>query len=318
MTEGQTPLPADPVTRGLVEQSYAALSIGDVGRAAEIARAALERDPAEVPALAALAKALEAAGDARGAAIVYAEIVRRSPSEEDARIGLRRLWVAPLVALGFVAWIALAALRGLSRGFYQGTVLAGLLVTAVALLVAMLYIVRWRRRRFSSLSPADRRLLAASTGSLLRDPTAYALVISLGVIVLLGAAAILFATGTKPSLEMKVGDCIDLPGTTSIQQISSVPCELPHDREIYAVSTNPAAPGAPYPGEPAVQAAAFPDCEAAYAVFVGEPYSPRSRYSIRLLYPQQPYWDIGIRTTFCTIADPHRGQLTGSGRGAAR
>jgi hypothetical protein len=110
--------------------------------------------------------------------------------------------------------------------------------------------------------------------------------------------------------------CFTLDRHSSIQQVSAIPCALPHGTEVYAVVENPAPLDAPYPGVEAVRAYANPTCEAAYEAFVGVPYRPSSRLWISILSPEEPYWVIGVRTAWCSLQARDGEQTTGSARGS--
>lgn len=308
---------SDPATTAIVQGSDAALKAGRPEDAEQLARMAIGRDAAYVPARLALGRALEARGQTAEAAAVYAEAARISPFSAGVSGSLRRVWIAPLAGFGLVAGVLWAVFRVVGRQFDQRTVLIGLLVSTAVLVVGTLVLLHRRRRRFASLSAEDRRLIEAhGGGGLLAGPAPSRLMAVGGVIVLLSVAAVLFAVGTKPSLGIKVGDCFTLDRQTSIEQISAIPCALPHGTEVYAVVVDPAPSVAPYPGIDAVRAAANPGCEAAYERFVGAPYTTSSRYWINVLSPEEPYWAIGIRTNWCAVHDRKGRQTTGSAKGS--
>jgi hypothetical protein len=307
----------DRQTAALVQRSDAARTAGHADEAERLARAALKRVPNFVPALLALGRALEASGRHADAAAVYAEAARRAPLRSGVARSLRRVWVAPLAGFGVISWIILFAFRVVGQRFDQRTVLVALLASALVLVLGTLLLLRQRRRRFAVLSADDRRILEAYGGRFVAVPSPSGLVTVAVVIVALAGSAVLFAVGTKPSLAMRVGDCFSLTQSEAIQQVSAISCDLPHDTEVYATTENPAVAGAPFPGTIAVRAAAKADCERAYVSFVGEPYTTASRYVIHLLTPEQPYWDAGVRTTWCAVRGV-AGQTTGSARNTGR
>jgi hypothetical protein len=225
-----------------------------------------------------------------------------------------------LAGLAGVSGIVWFVFRVVTRQFDQRTVLIALLVSTAILIVGTLAILAGRRRRFAMLSVEDRRLLETHGGGLLLGggSTSSRLAAVGSVILVLSGAAALFAVGTKPSLQMSVGDCLTLDRQTSIQSVSAIPCALPRGEEIYAIVTDPAPPGAPYPGIEAVRAAAKPGCEAAYKVFIGEPYTTSSTLWISILSPEEPYWVLDIRQNWCAVSDPSGQQMTGSARGSHR
>jgi Septum formation len=270
-----------------------------------------------VPARLALGRALEASGRPAEAATVYAEAARISPFSPGVSKSLRRVWVAPLAGFSIVAALMWGTFRVVGRQFDQRTVLFGLLISATVLIVGTLLLLFRQRRRFASLSEDDRRLLEVhSRTGLLIGPASGRLVLVGMVIVLLSGAAVMFAMGTKPSLGMKVGDCFTLDSRTSIEQISAIPCDLPHGTEIYATVEDPAPSDAPYPGVETVRAGAEAGCEVAYQQFFGVPYSRSARLHIFILSPEAPYWDIGVRTNWCSLQDPKGRQTSGSAKGS--
>jgi hypothetical protein len=308
---------SDPTTTAMVHRSEAALKAGRRDEAEQLARAAIARDDRYVPARLALGRALESLGKHGEAASVYAEAARMSPFSAGVSGSLRRVWIAPLTGFGIVAGVLWAVFRIVGRQFDQRTVLVGLLVSTAVLVAGTLVMLQRRRRRFAGLSADDRRVLEAhGRGALLAGQSSGRLLAVAFVILLLSAAAVVFAVGTKPSLGMKVGDCFTLDKQTSIEQVSAIPCALPHGTEIYAVIVDPAPVDAPFPGIDAVRAAAKPGCEAAYERFIGAPYTTASRYWMNILSPEEPYWVIGIRTNWCAVYDRNGHQTTGSAKGS--
>ena len=184
-------------------------------------------------------------------------------------------------------------------------------------MVAALLVLGRRRHRFASLSVEDRRLLVSegNAGIFEGQPVGRLLVVG-AIIVLLSCAAVVFAVGTKASLAMQVGDCFTVDGKASIEQISAIPCALPHVTEVFAIVDVPAPSGAPYPGLEVVREAAMPGCRAAYPAYVGAPWTPTSKWWISAMTPEEPYWAIGVRSNYCTVVSMTGGQVTGSARGS--
>ncbi len=308
---------SDPTTMSLAASSDAALAAKQPDDAEHLARLAIGRDPKYVPARLALGRALEALGRHREAASVYAEAARISPFSPGVSRSLRNAWTAPLAGFGIVAFLVWTVFRVIQRQFDQRTVLGGLLICVVVLIVGTLLLLRGRRRRFASLSEEDRRLLEMhGAGGMLAGPGSGRLLLVGAVVVVLAGAVVVFALGTKASLQMQVGDCFTLDRQTSIEQVSTISCDLPHGTEIYATVVDPAPPGAAFPGIDAVRAGAKADCDAAYTTFIGAPYTRASRFWIAVISPEQPYWDVGIRTNWCTVHERRYEQTSGSARGS--
>jgi Septum formation/Tetratricopeptide repeat len=308
---------SDPGTTEIVRKAAAALAAGTPEEAETLARIAVGRDPAFVPARLALGRALEAQGRHSEAAAVYAAAARISPLSPGVRSSLRRVWIAPLAGFGIVYAIAILAFRELGRRFEQRTVLAGLLLLTTVLILWTLLLLQRRRRRFAALSAEDRRLLQTEGSAGIFEGQAIGRLLVVGaIVILLSGAAVVFAVGTKPSLGMKVGDCFTLGRETMIEQISAIPCELPHVTEVIAIVADPAPIDAPFPGTEALRAEADPLCKAAYAPYVGAPYVPSAKWWVSAMTPAEPYWAIGIRANWCTVVPVNGRQVTGSARGS--
>jgi hypothetical protein len=308
---------SDAETVAFVERSAAALVAGDAEDAATLAQIAIGRDLAFVPARLAFGRALEAQGLHADAAAAYAEAARISPLSTGVRSSLRRVWIAPLAGVGIVYTIATFAFRELGQRFEARTVLTSLLLLATVLILWALVLVVRRRRRFAALSAEDRRLLQTQGSAGIFEGQAIGRLFIVGaIVILLSGAAVVFAVGTKPSLDMKVGDCFTLDRKTSVQQLSAIPCELPHVNEVIAIVANPAPSGAPFPGTEALRAAALPFCKSAYATYVGAPYIPSSKWWVYAMTPEEPYWAIGIRANWCTVVAVSGKQVSGSARGS--
>lgn len=308
---------SDEATELFVQRSDAALAAGNAEEAETLARIAVGRDAAYVPARLALGRSLEAQGLHADAAGAYADAARISPLSPGVRTSLRRVWIAPLAGLGIVYGIALIVFRELGRRFDQHTVLAGLLLVTLALVVWALALLLRRRQRFAALSAEDRRLLETQGSAGLFEGLTQGRLLFVGAaVVLLSGATVLFAVGMKPSLNLKVGDCFSLDGRPMVEEVSAIPCDLPHGSEVFATVDDPAPPGAPYPGVDVVRAAATSGCQAAYKRFVGVPYVRSSKWWINILSPAESYWVIGIRVNWCTLATVRGEQTMGSARGS--
>ncbi|MBX9718616.1 MAG: septum formation family protein [Microbacteriaceae bacterium] len=107
---------------------------------------------------------------------------------------------------------------------------------------------------------------------------------------------------------LRVGDCLDnATATGEVQTVPTVPCDGPHDGEIYSAHL---LGQSGYPGEDAVLGQAEALCLAAFEDFVGEPYLD-SRFDFSYYYPTAASWATGDREVLCVIYDPE-GPVTGS------
>jgi hypothetical protein len=105
-----------------------------------------------------------------------------------------------------------------------------------------------------------------------------------------------------------VGDCLnDATVTGEVQTVPTVPCDEPHDGEIYSSHT---LGESSYRGDDVIIGEAESLCLSAFEAFVGEPYLD-SRFDFSYYYPTEASWARGDREVLCVIYDPE-GQVTGS------
>ena len=139
------------------------------------------------------------------------------------------------------------------------------------------------------------------------------------LIVVIGIGALIFREHLSgAAADLRVGDCIDLPtAQTEITEVQHRPCVDPHDAEVFAVLTHPAAEGASYPGEQAMSQFVFDACEPLYATFRGQSFESDTAYDIGWFYPTRAGWSEGDRGVTCHIMLLDGGKITGSLRAAA-
>lgn len=107
---------------------------------------------------------------------------------------------------------------------------------------------------------------------------------------------------------LQVGDCLnDATAAETVETIPTVPCDEPHDSEIYASIIMD---DGDFPGADAVIAEADAACLDAFAGFAGIEYAD-SIYYFSYYFPTESSWAGGDREILCTIYD-EAGQVTGS------
>ncbi len=124
--------------------------------------------------------------------------------------------------------------------------------------------------------------------------------------------------GIVDIFQIKVGDCFDDESTYNTQEtveisgVGGVPCNQPHDNEIYAQMQ---LGHASYPGEEAVLKAAEDYCFARFESYVGKSYDS-SILDITYIYPTQQSWNqVNDREISCAVFDMNLGKLVGTTRG---
>jgi Septum formation len=156
-----------------------------------------------------------------------------------------------------------------------------------------------------------------------RDVSPLAVVgIILGVIALVGAAAGVLAVvthGFRPKTVVTVtyrpaavfglrpGQCVNT-GSDALKP-AVLSCARPHDAEVFAVFTLPAAP---WPGTPAVRVDAENGCASRFGSYV-DPQLATAALAQEFVYPNRDAWQAGQRTVVCEVSAVD-GRLTGSVR----
>ena len=99
-----------------------------------------------------------------------------------------------------------------------------------------------------------------------------------------------------------------------------VPCDGPHQHEIYVRTEHPARPGAPWPGDREMEAYARAECYATFADFVGTIYE-LSELELGYLMPSRTDFEhekAVFRGIQCFVFRDDGGELVGSARDSRR
>lgn len=119
--------------------------------------------------------------------------------------------------------------------------------------------------------------------------------------------------------DLEVGDCfnerIRSEDDVEIETIVKVPCEDPHDNEVYDEQTFPQEPDTAYPGNSELTEFGDDRCLDAFEGFVGISYV-LSVLEIGTVVPTLDSWVEGDRDLTCLLFDPNGDKLTRSMRGA--
>jgi len=146
--------------------------------------------------------------------------------------------------------------------------------------------------------------------------------IILGIIALVGVAAgvlVVVTHGFRPKTVVTVtyrpaavfglrpGQCVNT-GSDALKP-TVVSCAHPHDAEVFAVFTLPAAP---WPGASAVRMDAGNGCASRFGGYV-DPQLATAGLAQEFVYPNRDAWQAGQRTVVCEVSAAD-GRLTGSVR----
>jgi hypothetical protein len=117
--------------------------------------------------------------------------------------------------------------------------------------------------------------------------------------------------GELSAFSFRLGDCWnDPPLDTSVSDVIAVPCDQPHDAEVYAVFSLDEGDGG-FPGDDAVADSSQAGCVERFTEFAGAEYAV-SELEVVYLSPTSDSWESeGDRVVVCSVSDP-AGRTTGS------
>lgn len=114
---------------------------------------------------------------------------------------------------------------------------------------------------------------------------------------------------------IRVGDCIDDPGSKSVSDITVLPCDEPHVFEAFA-STD--MPDGDYPGGGAATTAASDFCAKEFTAFIGVDFDA-SVLEMLYFYPVEESWTTADdREILCFVAEQAESPMTGTLEDAGR
>src|SRR5690606_21250721 len=116
----------------------------------------------------------------------------------------------------------------------------------------------------------------------------------------------------------EVGDCFDQPPSGDITEVAAIPCDEPHDLEVFAKFDMEGGDDAPYPGDAAVRTASEECIGTLFEDYVGLDYQS-SRFDVFPITPtrrtvERHRTNRQIRGTANTV---YRNPITGSIQGTA-
>ncbi len=129
----------------------------------------------------------------------------------------------------------------------------------------------------------------------------------------LALVTVLLAACTSVSiLDLKVGDCLQLPTTSQATTIARTACTSPHEAEVFAlIPTDTQDADAHFPGEETLSAQAETACIDAFKGYVGTPYVS-SDLDVTWLTPTQSSWAEEDRSIVCLVHAMDAQTLTSS------
>ena len=140
----------------------------------------------------------------------------------------------------------------------------------------------------------------------------------IGAALLVAGLAIQVAGCGDSVFDLSVGDCLNEPPESEVSRVEKVPCDEPHDYEVFALVNHSAGRDAPYP----IDLILFSDdtgvdaCLPSFEPYIGQTYMS-SRLYINVFYPTRESWERdGDREFVCLLFDLENASMTGSMRGS--
>ncbi len=122
--------------------------------------------------------------------------------------------------------------------------------------------------------------------------------------------------GELGAFRIRVGDCIGSALGDEVESVDGVPCDEPHEFEVYYAFDLAEGDGI-YPGDLMVEEQANDGCYDAFEPFVGETYEA-SVYGFNTLTPTLGGWDgLHDREVLCMVGNYDGTLKTGTARGSA-
>lgn len=113
-----------------------------------------------------------------------------------------------------------------------------------------------------------------------------------------------------PVTQFEIGDCFDDPTFGEVTDVPGLPCDVPHDNEIYAIFDHENS-NQTWPGQDALDAYSFEACESRFQGYVASDYAT-SQLDISWFTPLEQGWEEGDHEIVCFLYDLDFAKLTGS------
>jgi Septum formation len=132
----------------------------------------------------------------------------------------------------------------------------------------------------------------------------------------------LTTAGNVSVTDLRAGDCFNGSDEEEISDVDGVPCDEPHEYEVFAVQDRE---GETFPTDAEFEAIFESICVPAFGSYVGIPYTDSELWAT-MITPSESSWDDGDREYVCALYEPEDGEdpdspnieLTASMEGAAR
>jgi hypothetical protein len=117
--------------------------------------------------------------------------------------------------------------------------------------------------------------------------------------------------------DLKVGDCVDLPGLTQdtiVKEVQHHPCGDLHHAEVFLVEVVPTGANGAYPGDDGFDSFVQSRCVPAFNTYTGLDYDSDPTYDIQPLQPTPEGWTKGDHIINCLLVRVDGATFKGSVR----
>jgi Septum formation len=134
----------------------------------------------------------------------------------------------------------------------------------------------------------------------------------IGAIVVFLAIVLFVVRNNASADDLKVGECFDIPGQTTIETVTKHPCNESHGAEVIFVGEYS---GDTYPISSSLDSYIEESCVPAFESYVGQNIDSQAALSIGYFYPSRDSWDSGDRTITCYALHTDESPMTESVKG---
>jgi len=116
------------------------------------------------------------------------------------------------------------------------------------------------------------------------------------------------------AFKVKVGDCLEKPDGSEVQDVTIIPCPQDHDFEAFA-ATN--LEDSAYPGDAVITQKSEDFCSKEFATFIGKPFD-ESGLEMTYFFPTRESWKTGDKEIVCLVGGAAGAQSKGSLKGSRK
>ena len=126
----------------------------------------------------------------------------------------------------------------------------------------------------------------------------------------IAVVAILFGPAGPKTLQLRVGDCFDVPNSRDATGVQPLACTRPHTGELFAIVIDPLS--SPHPDDPEFGDVVFDVCGPEFSRYTGRQAGIVSRLTYSAFWPNMQRWTSGDRAIQCYLTQVDGSPMTQS------